>query len=93
MIEPASTLGRYKAKLTVKPWQWANVRAALQEKLLLAELNDADAAQLFIETYSAKVSRGTMQQRPQDEQESKRKTRRIKAYGEFYARLPMPKSS
>jgi hypothetical protein len=92
MVEPDTAPDRYKAKSTVRPWQWANVRAALQEKLLLAELNDADAAQLFIESYGAKVSRGTMQQRPQDQQNSKHQTRRVKAYAEFYARLPTLKS-
>jgi hypothetical protein len=92
MVEPDTAPDRYRAKPTVKPWQWANVRAALQEKLLLAELNDADAAQLFSETYGATVSRGTMQQRPQYQQSSRHQTRRIKAYAEFYARLPTLKS-
>ena len=93
MIEPDTTPGRYKAKPTVKPWQWANVRAALQTKLLLAEINDFDAARLFTETYGAKVGRGTMQLRPQNEQNSKFKTRRVIAYAEFRDRLPAPNPS
>lgn len=79
--------GRYMAKPTTKPWQWANVRAALQKKLLLAEVNDYTAAELFSQTYGAKVSRGTMQQRPQDQQNSKLKTRRVAAFIEFLDRL------
>lgn len=93
MIEPDTIPGRYKAKPTVKPWQWANVRAALLTKLLLAEINDLDAARLFTETYGAKVGRGTMQLRPQNEQNSKFKTRRVLAYAEFYDRLPAPNPS
>ena len=88
MIEPDTIPGRYKAKPTVKPWQWANVRAALQTKLLLAEINDLDAARLFAETYGAIVGRGTMQKRPQNEQNKKLKTRRMIAYAEFRDRLP-----
>ena len=92
MVQPASAPGRYEAKPTVKPWQWANVRAALQARLLLAELSDSEAARLFTDTYGAVVSRGTMQQRPQDEQDGKHKTRRVKAYEEFCNRLPKPQS-
>lgn len=91
MIEPSPSPGRYTAKEKVKPWQWANVRAALQERLLLAELNDEDAAQLFTETYGAKVGRGTMQQRPQTPATREQNKRRIHAYKEFYGRLPVPK--
>ena len=93
MIEPGTAPGRYKAKPSVKSWQWANVRAALQTKLLLAEINDLEAAKLFTETYEAVVSRGTMQQRPQNEQNSKLKTRRVLAYAEFCDRLHTPKLS
>ena len=93
MIEPDDAPGRYKAKPTAKPWQWANVRAALQFKLLMAEVNDETAAALFAETYKAVVKRGTMQQRPQNEVNSKNKTNRVKAFEEFCTRLPLPKSS
>ena len=93
MIEEDTTPGRYKAKPTAKPWQWANVRAALQFKLLMAEVNDETAAALFAETYKAVVKRGTMQQRPQNEVNSKNKTNRVKAFEEFCTRLLLPKSS
>ena len=91
MIEPDAMPGRYKAKATVRPWQWANVRAALLERLLLAELNDEDAAALFRETYGAIVSRGTMQQRPNNEIGRKNKPRRVSAYSDFLERLPFLK--
>lgn len=91
MIEPTLSPGRYTAKEKVKPWQWANVRAALQERLFLTELSDEDAARLFTETYGAKVGRGTMQQRPQTSATREQNKRRIHAYKEFYDRLPVPK--
>ena len=93
MIEPDTKLGRYKAKPEVRAWQWVNVRAALLSKLLLAEINDKDAARLFFETYGAIVSQSSMKKRPQNEQNGKNKYKRqIIAYIELCSRLP-PRNS
>ncbi len=87
MIEQAAELGRFKALPQVKPWQWANVRAALREKLLIAEISDAEAAAFFKETYGAEVGRTTMQHNPQAELGNKRKTRRVLAYTTILSNL------
>lgn len=87
MVEPAVELGRFKALPQVKPWQWANVRAALREKLLIAEISDAEAAAFFKETYGAEVGRTTMQHNPQVELGNKRKTRRVLAYTTILSNL------
>ena len=87
MIEPVAEPGRFRALPQVKPWQWANVRAALREKLLIVEISDADAAALFKETYGAEVGRTTMQHNPQAELGNKRKTRRVLAYTTLLSNL------
>lgn len=55
-----SASGDYLAKEPQKSWQWASVRAALQDQLLFKPVSHEQAALVFQQAYGAKVKRGTM---------------------------------